>query len=158
MTNQTWTKPHISKVYEALSAIADKRIEINGNNAICHSTSGNKYYDISFDPSTNSIMSNDNSAYYTGTISYPMIAFLMLKGTIKYDPNLLPPLANIKWKEVNQKFKNDYDQSLNYILAELKLKNINTQFITEQVSQIYAEVCKLSLNYLGPKKIPPAAY
>ena len=87
-----------------------------------------------------------------------MIAFLMLKGQILYNPDLLPPLANIKWKEVNQKFKNNYDQSLVYVLSELKLKDIDTEFITKQIGHIYDEVCKLNLSYLGPKKIPPAAY
>lgn len=158
MTYQTWAKPHISKVYEALSAIADDRIKIDGNQAKCYSTSGNKFYDITYDPATNSIMSNDNSAYYTDTLSYPMIAFLMLVGQIKYNINLLKPLTDIKWKDINQLFKNDYDQSLNFILNDLKSKNFDTQFIIAQIDQIYAQVCKLNLKYLGSKTPPSTAY
>ena len=81
-----WKKAHISKIYEALTAIADGRIElISTNKARCFSSSKGKFYEVEFDPQTNGIMSNDNTAYYTDSVSYPMIALLMLKGKITYD-------------------------------------------------------------------------
>ena len=58
-----WNHPSKTKMYEALGAVADGRIEISGNNGKCYSSSGNKYYDITFDPESYKIMSNDNISF-----------------------------------------------------------------------------------------------
>lgn len=112
LLNNYWKQPHISKVYEALGAIGDGRIEITEKSdelvkAKMYSSSRNKHYDISYNPLEKAIMSNDNSAYYVGEFSYPMIALLMLLGEILYPDYLTSNLSNIKWKDINQKFKND---------------------------------------------------
>lgn len=155
----TWLTPHVSKIYEALSAIADKRIEfVSENEAHCTSTSRGKYYTITYDPQTNSIMSNDNTAYYTGKLSYPIIAFLMLKNVIKYDESLLAPLQNIPWKDINQKFHDDYDLTLSYYFQELFPKDLSAQDFKLKIELIYSFVCNLKLNYLGKKTPPSKAY
>jgi len=100
-------------------------------------------------------MSNDNSAYFTGTLSYPMIAFLMLINKIPYDPNLLPCLQGIFWKKFNQKYKNNYDQVIKELLNDLKQKGQNIEFIKSAIQKIYEFVCALELSQLGPKKFPP---
>ena len=102
-----WKQPHISKIYEALTAIADKRIELVGDDkARCYSSSRGKYYEVEFDLKTNSFMSNDNTAYYTESFSYPMVAVLLMTDQIDYDKQLLGILAGIFWKDINQKYKN----------------------------------------------------
>lgn len=154
-----WKKPHISKIYEALTAIADKRIELTSEfKARCYSSSKGKFYEIEYDPETDSIMSNDNTAFYTDSVSYPMIALLMLKGKMIYEPKLLDMLKGIYWKEINQKFKNDYDQAIEFVLADLKSKNIDVDFIQIEIGKIYERVGDLQLNYLGEKIKPPVAY
>ena len=45
-----WKKPHISKIYEALTVIADNRMKINGNKAKCYLSSSDKFYDVKYDP------------------------------------------------------------------------------------------------------------
>lgn len=154
-----WLKPHISKVYEALTAIADKRIElVEENKAHCYSSSKGKYYEIEYNPETKEIMSNDNTAYFTGAVSYPMIALLMLKQELKYDQELLEILKNIVWKDVMTKFKNDYSKGIEFVLVDLKSKGIDVDFVRNEVGKIYDEVCKLELGYLGKKKFPPKGY
>lgn len=155
----TWLPPHISKIYEAITAIADQRIELVGENeARITSSSRGKYYTITYDPTTNSIMSNDNTAYYTGSVSYPMIALLMLKGVIDYDKSLLTPLSNIVWKDIMQKYKNDYDQGIAHVLADLAGKGIDIEEIKSKIALIYEQAITLKLNYLGKKIAPPKAY
>lgn len=155
-----WQKPHISKIYEALTAIADgDRIELVGDNkARCYSSSRGKFYEIEFDLENNSMMSNDNTAYYTDSISYPMVAVLMLKDKLKYDTKLLELLKGIVWKDIMQKFKNDYDKGIEFVLNDLKNKSIDTTYIKSEIDSIYTEVCKLEIKQLGSKKIPPKAY
>lgn len=154
-----WTKPHISKVYEALTAIADLRIKIDGpNKAKCYSSSKGKYYEIEYNPTTGEIMSNDNTAYYTGSVSYPMIAYLMLTSKIKYKKSLSPTLKGIYWKDINQKFKNDYDKAIEFVLNKLKTKSIDIESLKKGIQDIYDEVSRLELHYSGTRKSPPIGY
>jgi hypothetical protein len=154
-----WKQPHIEKIYEALSAVADNRIQIlPGNKAKCISTSGNKAYDIIHDLVSGSMMSNDNSAYYTDTLSYPMIAFLMVSGRINFDKSLLPYLTNIKWKDINQKFNNDYDKAVDFVLSDLESKKFPTEKIKTEINCIYSDILNLKIAQFGPKIKPPVAY
>ena len=155
----TWLTPHISKIYEALTAIADKRIElVSDNEARITSSSRGKFYTITYDPTTNSIMSNDNTAYYTGSVSYPMLALLMLKGAINYDKSLLKPLSNIVWKDIMQKYKNDYDKGIEHVLRNLSEQGVDAEEIKAKIDPIYQQALSLQLNYLGSKTRPPNAY
>lgn len=155
-----WKQPHINKIYEALSAIADDRItlDLEQNKAKVYSTSGNKYYTVEYNREQLSIMSDDNSAYYTDTLSYPMIAMLMLLGEIAYDSNLLPYLKDIKWKDLNQKYKNDYDKSTNEVLQRLKSQGIDTDWIKSEIEKIYKSVIALKLSQFGEKRRPSKLY
>lgn len=154
-----WKKPHITKVYEALTAIADKRIEkIMPNKAKVFSSSKGKFYEVEYDPETNAITCNDNSAYYTDTLSYPMIAYLMLEGVIKYNPKLLEPLSGILWKDINTKFKNNWESGIFHVLAILVEKGYDKKFIEQEIDTIYQQVKKLEIKQLGEKQRPPKGY
>lgn len=153
-----WKKPHISKIYEALTVIADDRIEMRGNEATCYSSSGDRSYEIRYDPKIGSIMSNDNAAYYTHTLSYPMIAFLMMKGIIPYDQNLEDVMPKIFWEDIYQNFKNDYDKSIKYVLGELKRNGDDTDFIEREVKKIYEFVCAMNIKTFGGFQKPPKIY
>ena len=70
-------------IYEALGCISDKRIELNlVDGAKVYSSSGGKFYAVKYDSKSNSVMSNDNTSYWTGQLGYPSIALLLLKGII----------------------------------------------------------------------------
>ena len=149
-----WKNPHISKVYEALTAIADDRIEINGNKAKCYSASSDRFYDIKYDSINGSIMSNDNVAYYTFSLSYPMIAYLMLIGKIPYEQKLLEILRDICWEDLNKQFKNDYDKSIKVVLGELKSEGTDVEFVRNEIQKIYNFVCGLQIKTLGKLQRP----
>jgi hypothetical protein len=155
-----WIKPkdeHI--IYEALSAIADNRFEIVSNtNAKCTSTSKGKFYEIEYNQEAKEIMSNDNMAYYRGEISYPMVAMFLLKKEIPYDENILIHFANIPWKDINQKNKNDYMKSVAEFLKRLETNGIDVTYIKDEVGRIFAYISNLELSYLGNKTRPPNAY
>lgn len=154
-----WKIPHINKVYEALSAIADNRIQLISNTKGRQtSTSGNKFYTITYDPTTGAMMSDDNVAYWTDSISHAMIAFLLKTGRIDYNPKFLPYLANIKWKDINQKFKNDFDKSTEYILSELQSRDYPIDSLIVEINRIYKMVCCLKIEQFGKKIKPSTAY
>lgn len=158
--NKYWQHPHIIKTYEALTAIADKRIEHDpsSHSAKIHSSSGNKSYTVNFDPENMAIMANDNSAFFTDKISYTMITLLMQEGIIAYDKKLLKPLKNIFWKKINKSHKNNYEQAIIEVLEKKEKEGFNTEEIHNSIKQIHQQVLELKLTKLGKKKFPPRGF
>jgi len=65
-------------------------------------------------------------------------------------------MKGIKWKDINQEFKNDFDKTLAYIESSLSEQEKET--LTSYVQQIDAEIAKLDLALLGSKTKPPEGY
>ncbi len=151
-----WKHPPIIKIYEALGAVADKRIQVTNNTAKIYSSSGNKFYEVNYDLDSNSIMVNDNGSFYKGYLGYPAIAFLMVIGKLQYSEQISKEMMGIAWKDINQKFKNDFDKTLEYILAEKSSEK--RAEIEIEVKNIDNEISKLNLNLLGKKVRPPEGY
>ncbi len=151
-----WKHPPIIKIYEALGAMADGRVEVSGNTAKVFSSTGNKFYDVSFDPDKNAIMTNDNGSYWKGYIGYPAIAYLFKIGVLKYEQELGNLLKGIAWKDINQKFKNDFDKTLEFILSSKTEDERNK--LEQLVSKVNNEIEKLDLSLLDTKTKPPEGY
>jgi len=151
-----WRQSPIIKIYEALGAAADGRVEISGNTAKVYSSSRNKCYDVSYDPETQSIMANDNGSYWKDYLGYPSIAFLMKTGALPYDEKIGNLLKDIAWKDINQKFKNDFDKTLDYILSSKSEEE--KKELKEFVRKVESEIKNLDLSYLGKKALPPKGY
>jgi hypothetical protein len=119
-----WEQPPVIKVYEALGAVADGRIEMTGEyEAKCWSSSGKEYYDVRFGPETRAIMANDNGSYWKGYLGYPSIALLLVLGELPYRDDLAKLLAGIPWKEINTRFKNDFEKTLAHIAGEMRAED-----------------------------------
>ena len=151
-----WKHPSITKIYEALGAVADGRIEVSGNSAKAYSSTGNKFYTIDYDPDKKAIMCNDNSSFWQGTLGYPAIAFLMKKGVLSYDEGSARLLKGIAWKEVNQKFKNDFEKALDYIL--FTKTDQERKALKDLADKVDGELSVMPLSYLGKKTKPPEGY
>ena len=151
-----WKTPPDIKIYEALSAVADGRIEIHGTSARVRSTSGNKYYDVAYDPTRRAITSNDNGSYYRGYLGYPAIAFLMQAGVLSYDAPLGDALKGVHWKDVNTKFKNDYEKVLDAVLAGAS-DETRTALAT-YTKEMQEHIARLDLARFETKEPPPEGY
>lgn len=151
-----WDFPPLPKYYEALGAIADERLELGANIAKVYSSSGNKYYEVIYDPETNSVMCNDNASYWKGYLGYPALAFLMKKGVLSYDEKLANILKGVPWKDINQRFKNDFDKALEYILSS-KSEEERTS-LEKFVQKLDQEIQELNPSLLGEKVRPPEGY
>mgnify|MGYP001612849542 CR=1 FL=1 len=151
-----WKHPPITKIYEALGVVADGRVEVSSNTAKVHSSSGNKFYDILYDPESNSIMANDNASYWKGYLGYPAIAYLLKVGILEYKPEFGDLLKGILWKDINQKFKNDFIKALEYILSSID-KN-KRESLDKYVQDLDRKIEKLNLSMLGKKALPPEGY
>jgi hypothetical protein len=151
-----WSHPPIIKIYEALGSVADGRIEIDGNSAKVYSSSGNKFYSVNYDSEKRAIMTNDNGSFWKGYLGYPAIAYLLKKGVLSYEEDVAKILMNIKWKDINQKFKNDFDKTLDYILSPLT--DTQKENLNNLVQKIDKEIAELDLSLLGKKVKPPEGY
>ncbi len=151
-----WTYPPIIKVYEALGAVADGRVEVSGNSAKVYSSSGNKFYTVEYDPSAMAIMVNDNGSFYKGYLGYPAIAFLLQIGELPYSPAVAEKLKGIAWKDINQQFKNDFDKTLAYIL-DAKTPEDRVA-LAQEAERIDAQLRAHTYNHLGTKTKPPVGY
>lgn len=151
-----WKNPPLVKVYEALGTVADGRVEVSGNTGKVYSSSGNKYYDILYDPKKKQIMSNDNASYWQKYLGYPSIAFLMKTKVLSYDAKLGGLLKGVAWKDINQKFKNNFDKALESIISSKTEEE--KQELLDFCTKVYGEIIKLNLGMLGKRTLPPAGY
>ncbi len=151
-----WANPPIIKIYEALGAVADGRIEINGNTAKVYSSSGNKFYTVSYDGEKQAIMTNDNSSYWKGYLGYPAIALLFMVGVLELRSELADLLKGIAWKDINTKFKNDFVKTLEYI--ENGLASDQREKLAAYAKEIESKIKEINLSLLGAKVLPPVGY
>jgi len=136
------------KILEALGTIADKRIEIKGNTAKVTSSMHEKTYSVTFNKDTinkDTITSNDNGSFYKGYLGYPSIAFLMLKGILPYDEKISESLKEIKWKELNEKFK-DYYQVEQIIKIKLARQKIKPDQVDDFILKVFEKLKELNLK------------
>lgn len=149
-----WELPPRIKIYEALGCIADKRVEVNDKEARVYSSRGDKYYNVEYD-GKNAIMSNDNGSYWKGYLGYPSIAFLMIHNMIKFNQKIALSLKDIKWKDVNTKFKNDFEKTENYVLDIVKQRGFDIDELKSEVNNILKQIKELDLDLYGKKTKPP---
>ncbi len=151
-----WKQPPLIKIYEALGAVADDRIHLSENTAKVYSSSGNKFYDVSYDPEKQAIMANDNGSYWQGYLGYPSIAFLFKAGLLEFRPDLAELLKDIKWKNINQMFKDDFEKTLEYIEKYLSAEDKNN--LSAYARQVNDKISKLDFAFFGNKTAPPSGY
>ena len=158
-----WKNPPVIKIYEALGALADKRLKEGKDSEgkkewRVYSSSGNKFYTIRYDTDKNAIMTNDNGSYWVGYLGYPAITFLMSIGKIKYQQEFSEALKGIKWKDVNTKFKNDYDKTIKYCQKVIQAHGHNLKEFLQEVKNIEEQIGELKIRKLGKRVKPPKGY
>lgn len=153
-----WKMPPKIKIYEALGAIGDDRIEISGNSGKIYSSSRNKFYTVEYSSEKNAIMANDNGSYWQGYLGYPAIAYLMKIGIIKFDSVYAQALKGVAWKDINTRFKNDFEKTEKYIHELLESKSIFANDFLKEIDSVYQQIEKLDLSLLESKIKPPAGY
>ncbi len=150
-----WGIPPIEKIYEALSAVIDNRVEVNDNKAIVSSSGNKKRYNIVWDDVSYS--SNDNASYWQGYIGYPVIAVLMVQGKISYPEKIAKYFRDVNWNELNKQYKRDYSAVVEFLLSKLYENGVDTNAIKECIAGIYEEVKKFPSEYKYKKSrmFPP---
>ncbi|MBI5138913.1 MAG: hypothetical protein HZA95_03915 [Candidatus Vogelbacteria bacterium] len=150
-----WKLPPKIKIYEALGSLADERVEPLEGGAKVYSSSRKKFYTVTYDKEKHAIMANDNGSFWQGYLGYPAIAYLMQIGEIEYDKKVSEVLKGIEWKEVNTKFKNNYDKTIEYVHALAEEKGVKSNLIEMEVDKTLMWIESHPLKMLGKRIEPP---
>lgn len=153
------TVPPRIKVYEALGSLWDKRIElVSPNEAKIFSSSGNKFYTITYDPAQRAIMMNDKGAYWNWYMGYTGIAYLMMVGILPNDLVYAEALRGIARKDINTKYKNNFDLTQTYVDDLLVTKWIDLHEFSTFVDTVLHIIDTEPFAYFGKKVLPPKWY
>lgn len=136
--------PPVQKLYEAFSAIADKRIIIKDEEALITSSNYQKVYSVLWDEQV--YKSNDNATFWQGYPGYPVIAVLILQNRLPYNEKVISYFKNIDWHKINEEHKADYDKALKHVLETLTLSSSEQKYIKEYEQSVYDELAKLSIE------------
>ena len=137
MAAEPWKMPPLAKIYEALGAIGDGRVQlIDASHATVVSSSGDKTYSVELDNATHQISSNDNASYWQGYLGYPAIAVLILHGLHSPSPGTLNALSGVPWKELNTRYRNDYTRTLNDVLARAEAHGADPSAIRAEAAAV----------------------
>lgn len=154
-----WGQPPKIKIYEALGALSDGRAHLRSPiSARVFSSSGGKFYTVTYDPARQAIMANDNGSYWQGYLGYPAIAFLMKIGKISYNKKISQALKGIAWKDLNIRFENDFEKTLAWADEWLAKKRISREMMESEVDRILRHIEALELSRLGKKIKPPVGH
>jgi len=151
-----WKVPPKAKIYEALTAVADGRVKLKGDEtAEVLSSDGTKTYIVEWSADSRQFMSNDNASYWQGYIGYPIVAVLMALGRLDFDGRVAEALSDIAWKQMNRRFRNDYDKAVESVLLNLAAEPGLRRAVVSEVDNIFNQLETLNLERLPRRRRPP---
>jgi mRNA interferase MazF len=99
-----------------------------------------------------------NKLGYLDNLGYPAIAFLLIQGVLEYDLKYAEALKDIPWKDINQKYKNDFGRTLEDIFVIVTRRGFDVGALQRAAEQIAVQCTELNLSLLGAKTKPPQGY
>jgi len=156
MSAIAWKMPPLVKVYEAMGALGDGRVEMKGTwGALVTSSEGNKTYQVEISDDLREISSNDNASYWQGYLGYPAVAVLMQLGLYRAPANVIDALAGIAWKQINRRLRNDYAKTIKEVDRIIEQNGHDPDAVRAEAEAIMDALKKLA-PVRGVRKPPPA--
>lgn len=144
------TLPPKIKIYEALGAIADERVELDGllenSGKVSSASTPWKEYVIHYNPDLKVIVSNDSGSLNQGYLGYPAVAFLMKIWKLNYDHRFLPRLKGRDRKGLKQKVHKHHEETLRLLLGLLFQQGYEVDDLVREVEEIFQQLENLSLT------------
>jgi len=130
------------KVLEAAGSIADHRVARVGDHFEVSSSMGDRLYHVYLDE--NFVSSDDNGTTFRHYVGYPVIAVMMVNEKLPLNKKISKKLQGIKWRELNEKFKNYHDVEV-LIKQELKKKGVDEDEVDEFIEEVLLAVKDIKL-------------
>ncbi|HUD11012.1 MAG TPA: hypothetical protein VMS08_01255 [Candidatus Saccharimonadia bacterium] len=153
-----WKQPPVIKLYEALGALGDGRVEMHGDHAVIWSSMRKKHYEVSYDEASGAIMANDNGSYWQGYLGYPAIGYLLARGVVSYDSRLAEYFQGFDWKAIATKYKNNWGRVEQQVRekAVATFPEIDLSRLDANLAAMMQDLMALNLVTLGTKQLPPS--
>jgi hypothetical protein len=143
-------KPPRIKVLEAIGSIGDNRVKIvSDNSAEVVSSRGDKVYRVVVVPIEHNVFhaySSDNGTIYRGYVGYPIIAFLMVKGFIPIDREVMKAVTGVPWKDLNEKYKR-YSIVENIVLSRAERMGVRREIIMDYVNIVMKKLGLMKIYF-----------
>jgi hypothetical protein len=151
-----WKNPPIAKVYEALTALADKRVAVDmpARSATVASSDGMKKYLVTWNEDQTAFGSNDNASYWQGYLGYPIVATLLAIGQVGYSKDVAASLSGVVWKKINDAHKRNYSAAIDEVLEGAVSRGADRQQIESEVQRIATAIGSLTLGRLQSGRPP----
>ncbi len=147
-----WKLPPLAKVYEALSAVADGRVQLTGpTSALVTSSGGDKTYTVRWTPDLTQFTADDNASRWQGYTGYPIIAVLLSLKRLDHDPAIAQALAGVPWNTLNAQYKRDYAAAIDHVLRDIAAAGGQPDAIRQEAERIFAQLSELELSRLTGK-------
>ena len=103
-------------------------------------------------------MCNDNASYYVGYLGYPAISFLMLVNELPFSTIYSQCLNDIHWKDLNQKYHNDFTRTLDHVRTRMIRDNVDMDSFDAFVRSVVDRITSRPFHVLGKKISLPKGY
>lgn len=155
----TWAQPPVEKVYQALTVIADRRIqELSRNRAIVSSSDGSRQYLVQWNDERSAFGSTDRASTSYGYIGYPIIAALLMLRQLPWSEEAAAAFAGIPWKRLYQQHSRDpraiVDAALEQAIAQTGATRLR---LVQEAEDLHRQLGCLSLGKIRDEfmELPP---
>jgi hypothetical protein len=147
--------PPIVKVYEAIGALADRRVKDSGGRTVeVVASDGKTSYVVEIDEDGRVISASDNASYWQGYIGYPGIAVMIGRGLYQPSHATLEALRGIPWREINRQFRNDWTKVINQVEQQAAERGFDPATIRADCEAALAALLRLAP--LRGRRLKPA--
>jgi hypothetical protein len=81
---------------------------------------------------------------------------MIARGLIRADETAARALAGVPWKQLNTRYKNDYERTLEDVMRQAEVRGFDPDAIRAAANKVLEAVCTLAPRQ-GPRRRPPRA-
>ena len=144
------SRPPRIKVLEAAGAIGDNRVKVLSETAATVVSSlGDREYKVVVISEGNNVYraySNDNGTLYRGYVGYPIIAFLILKGILPIDNDVVKAMTGIPWKELNEKYQK-YSIVENIVISRAEKLGVPRSVVDDYINIVFKKLSLIKIYF-----------
>ncbi len=148
-----WKMPPLVKVYEALGALADRRVE---RRTMVRGGWHPRCYTVEVGADGREIAANDNASYWQGYLGYPAVAVLLARGLRACEPSALEALKGIPWKEINRRNRNDWERTVADV-ERIASERGNDATALRRTTESILDAIRVLAPYRGRRLRPPSS-
>jgi hypothetical protein len=138
---EPWKIPPLAKIYEALGALGDGRVQLDDErHASVLSSDRSKTYQVEISADGRAISSDDNASYWQGYLGYPAIAVMLRRGLCPVRAEAINALTGIPWKEWNRRFRNDYRRTIEELMRRAEQCGFDSKVIAAEAEAVLAKL------------------